>query len=265
MRQCLVCGRNYLAPTCRADRQRRVHRSAPTSARNSSFRSIDSALGGGAFPTIYTARPAGLGGAFGAGGGFAGAESVGLGAGFDDVGVEGDPVDDGSNQSGVGEHGAPFTERQVGGDRDRGPFLSFGDDLEQQFGSARVDLDIAELVEAEWVQAPVAGHHARQDPFVGGFDEFVDQPGGGEVADPSALFAGRQPQPDEQVGLAGPGVTEQHDWFAGVHVVTGGQMSEGRGGDAGDGVDVELRQSFQPRDPANDTHAESQRVALVLG
>jgi hypothetical protein len=60
------------------------------------------------------------------------------------------------------------------------------------------------------------------------------------------LFAGCQPEPDEQVGLAGAGVTKQHDRFAGVHVVPGGEVSQDRGCDRGDGVDVEVRQPFQP-------------------
>jgi len=40
-----------------------------------------------------------------------------------------------------------FAEGEVGGDRDRGAFFAFGDDLEQQFGAARVDLDVAKLIE----------------------------------------------------------------------------------------------------------------------
>ena len=134
-------------------------------------------------------------------GGLAGAQSVGLGAGFEDVGVEGDAVDDRGDQAGVGEDGAPFAEGQVGGDSDRGAFFAFGDDLEQQFGSARVDVDVAELVEAEQVESSVAGDDAGQDAFVGGFDEFVDQLGGSDVADAAALFAGGQAQPDEQMAL----------------------------------------------------------------
>ena len=55
-------------------------------------------------------------GAFAAGGGFAGAESVGFGAGFDDVCVEGDSVDDRGGNAGVGEHGSPFAEGEVGPD-----------------------------------------------------------------------------------------------------------------------------------------------------
>ena len=123
-------------------------------------------------------------------------------------------------------------------------FLAFGDDLEEQFRSVRVDLDVSEFVEAEQIQASVAGHDAGQDPFVGGFDEFVDQLRGGDVSDPAALFAGGQPQPDEQMAFAGAGVTEQHDWFAGVHVVPTGQLSQGGGRDGGCSVNSEVRQAF---------------------
>jgi len=135
---------------------------------------------------------------------FAGAESVGLAAGFEDVGVEGDPVDDGGDQAWVGEHAAPFAEGQVGGDRDGGAFFAFGDDLEEQFGAAGVDLDVAEFVEAEQVEAAVAADDAGEDAFVGGFDEFVDELCGGDVADAAALFAGSEAKPDEEVGLPVP-------------------------------------------------------------
>ncbi len=60
------------------------------------------------------------------------------------------------------------------------------------------------------------------------------------------MFAGGEPESDEQVGLAGAGVLEQHDGFAGVHVVPGGELAEGGGGDRGDGVDVELREPLEP-------------------
>ena len=72
----------------------------------------------------------------GAGGG----ESVGLGAGVDDVGVEGEPVDDGGGQSGVGEGVAPLAERGVRSAGDGGSFLAGGDDLEEQLGPAGVEV-----------------------------------------------------------------------------------------------------------------------------
>jgi hypothetical protein len=77
------------------------------------------------------------------------------------VRVEGDAVDDGGDEAGVGEHGSPFAERQICRDRDGGSFLAFGDDLEQQLGAAGVELDIAELVQQEQVEAAVAESPSR--------------------------------------------------------------------------------------------------------
>lgn len=50
--------------------------------------------------------------------GLGGAEPVGVGAGFDEVGVEGEPVDDRGAEARVGEGGCPFGEWCVGVERD---------------------------------------------------------------------------------------------------------------------------------------------------
>ena len=63
------------------------------------------------------------------------------------MGVEGEPVDDGGAQAGVGEGAVPFGERAVGRDGDRGAFFAFGDDLEQQLGAAFVEVGVAEFVD----------------------------------------------------------------------------------------------------------------------
>ena len=55
------------------------------------------------------------------------------------------------------------------------------------------------------------------------------------------MLAGGQPQADEQMRLAGARVPEQDDWLAGVDPCSGGEGCEG-GGDAGDGVGVEVGQ-----------------------
>jgi hypothetical protein len=128
---------------------------------------------------------------------------------LDDVGVEGEPVDDGRAQAGVGEGAGPFGEGGVGGDRDRRAFFAFGEDLEEQFGAAAVEFEVAQFVQAEQVDAAVAGDGAGEGLVVGGFDEFVDQGGGGGVADPVAGFGGCGAQADEQVGFAGAGVADQ--------------------------------------------------------
>ena len=68
-------------------------------------------------------------------------------------------VDDRGGEAGVGEGLSPLGERCVGGDRHGCPLLTLGppadagiprsEHLEEQFGSARVEVDVAELVEAE--------------------------------------------------------------------------------------------------------------------
>jgi hypothetical protein len=50
---------------------------------------------------------------------------------------------------------------------------------------------------------------------VGGLDEFVDQRGGGDVADLEPGFGRGVAQPDQQVTLAGAGIPDQADWLPG--------------------------------------------------
>jgi hypothetical protein len=83
----------------------------------------------------------------------------------------------------------------------------FGQDLEQQLGAAAVQMEIAELVQAEQVVAAVAGHGAAEVAFAGGLDQLVDECGGGGIADPTAGLAGGHTQADQQVALAGARVT----------------------------------------------------------
>jgi hypothetical protein len=54
------------------------------------------------------------------------------------------------------------------GDRDGGAFFPFGEDLEQQFGAAPVQLEIAQLVQAQKIDAAVAGDGPGQGLVVGG-------------------------------------------------------------------------------------------------
>ena len=88
-------------------------------------------------------------GCLAAGAGFGGAEAVAVGAGLDDVGVEGEPVDDGGDEAGVGDDGAPLAEREVGGHSDGGSFFPLGQNLEEQLAAPTVELDVAQLVKAE--------------------------------------------------------------------------------------------------------------------
>ena len=81
--------------------------------------------------------------------------------------MEREPVDDGGGEAGVVEGLTPLRERGVGGDRHRRSLLTLGppadagiprsEHLAEQLGPARVEVDVAELVEAEQVEPAVAG------------------------------------------------------------------------------------------------------------
>ena len=62
------------------------------------------------------------------------------------------------------------------------------------------------------------------------------------------MFAGGDAEPDEQMGLAGAGVTDQHDGVAGVEVGAGGQRGDGRRVDRRGDVDVEVGEAFDARE-----------------
>ncbi len=102
-------------------------------------------------------------------------ESVAGGACFDDGAVVGQTVDDGGAEAGVGEGLGPAAEGFVGRDRDRVLLLAFGEDLEEEFGTAAVEFEVAEFVEAEQVDAAVAGDDFGQGAVIVGFGELVDQ------------------------------------------------------------------------------------------
>ena len=60
------------------------------------------------------------------------AEAVGLIAGFNDVAVMGEPVQQCRGHLGIPEHAGPFAEAQVGGDYYAGAFVKRREQMEQQ-------------------------------------------------------------------------------------------------------------------------------------
>src|SRR5664279_1814782 len=73
-------------------------------------------------------------------------QPVGVGAGLDDVAAEGEPVDDGGAEPGVGERFRPAREGVVGGDGHGVLFLPFRQNLEKQFCIAFVEFHVAKLI-----------------------------------------------------------------------------------------------------------------------
>ena len=87
---------------------------------------------------------------------------------------EGESVDDRGGEARVGERLAPFAERCVRGDRDRRPLIPLGEDLEEQLGTPAIQMQVAQLVEAEKVDPSVAADHLGELAFVFRLDELVD-------------------------------------------------------------------------------------------
>ena len=131
------------------------------------------------------------------------AEAPGLVAGVDDVGAVGEPVDDGFCEPGVGEDLGPFAEREVGGDDHRGALVAFGDDLEDEFGCAFGEREVAELVEDDEFGAGVACDDAAELAAGFGGLELVGERGERGEADAASLLAGEDGERDREVCLAG--------------------------------------------------------------
>ena len=64
-------------------------------------------------------------------------KAVAVIAGFDDVAVVGQPIEQGGGHLRVAEHGRPLREAQVGGDEDAGLFIELAEQVEEQRGLMR--------------------------------------------------------------------------------------------------------------------------------
>ena len=89
-------------------------------------------------------------------------EAPGFGAGVDDVGSVGEPVNDRLGEAGVGEDFRPFAEGEVGGHDQAAAFVAFGEDLEDELGGAVGQGEVAEFVEDDEFGAGVAADDAGE-------------------------------------------------------------------------------------------------------
>ena len=123
--------------------------------------------------------------------------------GVDDVGAVGEPVDDGFGEAGVWEDLGPFAEGEVGRDDQAAAFVAFGEDLEDEFGGAVGQGEIAEFIKQDELGAGVASDDAGELAVALGFLEFVGEGGEGGEADAPSLLAGADRERGREVGLAG--------------------------------------------------------------
>lgn len=86
-------------------------------------------------------------------GGFAGFEASAVVAGFDDLAVVSEAVQEGGCHLGVAEDGRPFNEGEVGGDDDGGPLVEAAHQVEEQLTAGLGEGQIAKFVEDDEVEA----------------------------------------------------------------------------------------------------------------
>ena len=109
---------------------------------------------------------------------------------------------------------------------ERRAFGAIGDDLKQELGADIGERDVADLVNGDQVIPRPSGEHAGELHRVLGFDQLIDQRGGGGEAHPPLLPTGRHAQAREQMGLAGPTVADQHDGLGAVNVAAVGELAD---------------------------------------
>ena len=73
-------------------------------------------------------------------------------AGFEDVAVMRQPIQQCGGHFGVAEYRRPFGKRQIGGDDDRGAFVEAADEVEQQLAARLGEWQVAEFVQHKQVK-----------------------------------------------------------------------------------------------------------------
>jgi hypothetical protein len=85
--------------------------------------------------------------------------------------------------------------------------------------------------------------------FVPGLNQLVHQGGGGDEADRQALLAGRQPQPERNVRLAGAAVADRDDVLTARDVLAAGKLQDQGLVQRGERHEVETVEAFHRREP----------------
>src|ERR1700739_1529410 len=100
------------------------------------------------------------------------------------------------------------------------------EDLEQELRAGRRQGYIAELVDDQQLVGHQLPLQAKQPPLVSGLDQFVDHGGCSGKPNRQALLAGRQPQSQSDVRLAGAAVAERDDVLAASNVLAAGELQD---------------------------------------
>ena len=122
-----------------------------------------------------------------------------------------EPVGDSAGGSGVVNELAPVLEGQVGGDEGGGAQVAAVEDRTEEVGAASVEAQISELVDDEELWGGPSSEALVESVSSGGSDEIVDEIGGENEADPTAVKAGEVTDGVGEVSLADAAWAEEHD------------------------------------------------------
>ncbi len=163
-------------------------------------------------------------------------------AGFDDVAVVSEPIQQGSSQLGVAKHARPFGEAQVGGDHHTGVLVELGQQVKQQRPAGLAERQIAQFIENHQIHAQQGSGDAPGLAVVLLALQQVDQVDRGVETHTLAVQGDAgYGQRSGQVGLTGARATDEHHILRAVSEVQAGQIPDQAGISAGRS-EVETRQ-----------------------
>ncbi len=111
-------------------------------------------------------------------------------------------VGDGAGRGGVVEEVSPILEGQIGGDDGCRALIAAIEELVEQIGAARVEAEVAELVDEDEIWASPEVEASSEGVSLGGGDKLVDEIGGEGEADGVAADASELAEGVGEVGLA---------------------------------------------------------------
>ena len=127
-----------------------------------------------------------------------GFEAPAVVAGFDDVAVVRETIEEGGGHLGITEDARPFAEGEVGGDEDRGALIELADEVEEELAAGLREGQIAEFIEDNEVDARQLPRQPALAAAAGLALEAIDQihhvvePAAGASADTAAGNGDRQ-------------------------------------------------------------------------
>ena len=139
-----------------------------------------------------------------------------------------EPVDHGGGGHVVAEDLAPLAERLVGGDDHRRAFVAVGDQAEHQVRGFGVKRDVADLVDHDQRDERQPLELGLERALALGFRESGDPLGRGRELDALTGEARADRERDREMGLAGPGGSEQDHVLSGVQEVELPEMLDHR-------------------------------------